>query len=272
MKMVPFDIIGDIAILKFSEGTNLNEKKIIAQDFLKEFKNIKTILEKSEKIKGRLRIAKTTFIAGEDKRETIYVENNCRFKLNVDETYFSPRLANQRQKLSEDLTKRATKNKNKILVMFAGVAPFPIIIAKKMNSNGKKSEIISNEINKKASKYAEENVKLNKLENYIKVVQCDAKKLPLRLKEKNLQEEFDFIVMPRPNLKETFLDTAFKLSKAGTIFYYYGFGEKQDVFKEIKEKLENRIGRIEIEKAGEIAPYKFRWLAKFTRKLKKKDI
>ncbi|MDO8516639.1 MAG: hypothetical protein Q7S33_00795 [Nanoarchaeota archaeon] len=256
-----FDVIGDIAILKFPEGTIVSGKKKTALLFLKEHKNIKTALEKSDRVKGRLRIAKTKFLAGLDKRETIYVENSCRFKLNVDETYFSPRLANQRQIVSEDIVKKINGKNNKILVMFAGVAPFPVVIAKKLKLKGKKAEIVSNELNRKASKFAEENVKLNKLEDYIKVIQCDAKKLS----EKLGKEKFDFVVMPRPNLKDTFLQTALKLSKKGTKIYYYGFGERDKVLEEIKKDIDkNKIGKIKIEKAGEIAPYKYRWLAEFS--------
>ena len=146
----------------------------------------------------------------------------------------------------------------KILVMFAGIAPFPIVIAKKLKEKRKKAEIISNEINRKASKYSEENVKLNKMENYIKVIQGDSRKLPLKLKEK-----FDFIVMPRPNLKDTFLDIMRKFSKKSAEIYYYGFGEEEKVLDEIWRYAGARVGGIKIEKAGEIAPYKFRWLAKF---------
>ncbi len=258
MRNFSFDIIGDIAVLKFPEGTRVGEKKKSAKRFLEGRRNIQTVLEKSDRVKGRLRIAKSSFLAGEDKRDTVYVENNCRFKLNVDETYFSPRLANQRQKIAEDLVGKMTKNKNKILVMFAGVAPFPIVIAKKLKSVGKKAEIVSNEINRKASKYAEENIGLNKLKDYVCVVQGDSKKLHLKLNQK-----FDFILMPRPNLKDTFLESAFKFTKKGTRIYYYGFGDKEKVLSEVRRDSGSLIKSIQIKKAGEIAPYKFRWLVEF---------
>jgi len=256
--MASYDWIGDIAILKFSKDAEKKEKKEYAEEFLKKNKGIKTILEKAGRIKGRLRIAGTRFLAGKDRRETIYIENGCRFKINVDETYFSTRLANQRQKIAEEIARKVTKKKNKILVMFAGIAPFPIVIAKKLKDAGKKAKIISNEINRKASRYAEENVRLNKFQDYIKVVQGDSKKLPAKLKER-----FDFIVMPRPNLKDTFLDIALKFSKKGARIYYYGFGTKEKVLEEIKRDAGKKAGKIKIEKAGEIAPYKYRWLARF---------
>jgi len=255
---ITYDIIGNIAILKFPLDFKQKQKKDYAKRFLKQQKNIKTVLEKTGKIKGRLRKAKTKFLVGENKRKTIYLENNCRFLLNVDETYFSPRLSNERKVIAEDVAKKVTSKKNKILVMFAGVAPFSIVIAKKLKQAGKRVEIVSSEINRKANKYAEENVKMNKIQDYVRIIQGDSGKLSEKLKQK-----FDFIVMPCPNLKQTFLDSALKLSRKGTKIYYYGFGDKDKVLDEINREAGKKIGKIRIRKAGEIAPYKFRWLAEF---------
>ena len=261
MRKFSFDILGDIAILKFPE-ISMREKKKLAVEFLKKNKSVKTILEKSERVKGRLRIAKTRFLAGENKKETIYTENECRFKISVDETYFSPRLAHQRQIVAEEIAEKVTKKKNKILVMFAGIAPFPIVIAKKLKKAGKKAELISSEINRKASGYAGENVRLNKMQDYVKVVQGDSKKLPVNLG----RLKFDFIVMPRPNLKETFLKQAFMLSKKYTRIYYYGFcgcsdeeqakliGQIQKEAKKYKKKIKILGKKV----AGAVAPYKIR--------------
>ena len=93
---------------------------------------VQTILEKTGKFSGKLRLQKTKFLAGENKKQTIYKENNCLFKLNTDETYFSPRLSNERKLAAEEVLNQIKKSKMKnpkIIVMFAGIAPYPIIIA-----------------------------------------------------------------------------------------------------------------------------------------------
>jgi len=259
--MIGYDLIGDIAIVKFDRNENEETKKQFAIEFLNKNKNIKTILEKTDKIKGRLRIYKTKFLYGEKKTYTIHKENGCLFKLDVNKTYFSPRLSNERKLIAQDIYNKVTSKKNKILVMFAGIAPFPIVIGKTLKLKNKKAEIISNEINRNACKYACENVKLNKLDNYIKIIQCDAKNLPEKIKEK-----FDFIMMARPNLRDTFLSTALKLSKKGTVIYYHGFGTKENVLDEINEdikKSKRKISNIKIRKAGDIAPRLNRWNAVF---------
>jgi tRNA (guanine37-N1)-methyltransferase len=259
-----YDLVGNIAIVKFDKFDSEEYKKRWAKDFLAINPHMKTILEKKDRVKGRLRIAKTKFIAGEDTKETVYTENGCRFKLNVDETYFSPRLSNERALLAQELAKKITKTKDKVLVMFAGIAPFPVVISKVLKQKNKKAAIVSNELNRKACKYAEENVVLNKLEDYIKVIQCDAKKLPEKLKTAGLPEKYDFIMMARPNLKDTFLKTALKLSKKGTLIHYHGFGTEESVLEEIKKDAGKKIGKIKMRKAGDIAPREFRWDAKFS--------
>ena len=50
--------------------------------------------------------------------------------------------------------------------------------------------------------------------------------------------------MPRPNLKDTFLKSALKLSKKGTTIFYHGFGTKEEVLSEIKKDTKNKIGKI----------------------------
>lgn len=256
--MTTYDLIGDIAIFKFPDKTREKEKKKEALSFMKEHRNIKTVLEKADRVKGRLRIAKTKFLAGIDKTEAIYIESGARFKLNVDETYFSSRLSGERARIADEIASRTGK-KCRILVLFAGIAPFSIVIARKLKLDGKKAEIYSVEINRKASKYAEENVKLNKLEN-IKVIQSDVKKL-------KLSGKFDFIIMPRPQLKETFLKYIWKFCLRGTQIYYYDFGKDiEEIIKKIEneaKKARKKIKILEFRKAGDIAPYKYRWLVRF---------
>jgi tRNA G37 N-methylase Trm5 len=257
-----YDIIGNIAILKFEEKTSLKDKKEEASKFLLSHKNITTILEKTEKIKGKLRTYKTRYILGKKTRETIHKENNCLFKLDVEKCYFSPRLSNERLEISEKIKK--LKKKKEILVLFAGVAPFSIIIAK----NNIWSNVYSIELNKIASKYAEENVKLNKLKN-IQIIQGDVKKLDSITKKEKLPKKYDIIVMPRAQLKETFLKEALKVAKKGTVIYYYDFCMEKEICERVKEiqkeikAYKKKISVPKIKNAGDIAPYKFRYLIEF---------
>ncbi len=260
---IPLDIIGDIAIFKFPREVKLADRKKYALKFLRDNKNVGTALEKTDKVKGRFRLAKTRFLAGENRNQTLYKENNCKFLINVDKTYFSPRLSSQRKYIAEDIFKKITSKKNKIIVMFAGIAPFPIVIAKTLKVRGKNVEIISSEINSSASKCAGENVVLNKVQDFVSVISGDSKNLLKKLPEKY---KADFIVMPRPNLKDTFLGVALKLSRKGTRVYYYGFGTCEKVLSEVSidlKKLKAKTSKLKISKAGDIGPRKNRWLIEF---------
>jgi len=248
--MKSYDNFGNIVVVKFPIGFSLAKKKKFAHKLLKEQKGVKTVLEKKERVKGRLRKLSTNYIAGENTKEVLYKENGCVFRFNIDETYFSPRLSNERKEIASKIKKGET-----VLVMFAGVAPYSIVIAKL----SKAKKIFSNEINREANKYAELNIKLNKVKDKIKLVNGDIKRIAGKLKER-----FDVIVMPRPQLKETFLKQAFQLSKFGTRIYYYDFckdDEIDSVIEKIKREAKNykkKIKILNIKRAGELAPYKIR--------------
>lgn len=247
------DILGNIAILKFDWDDSLAKKKREALKFLKEHQNVRTVLEKTRGFKGRLRTLKTRFLAGEKNLESLYRENGCEFRFNVESCYFSSRLAAERLQIA-----KMTKKGENVLVLFGGVAPYAIVIAKL----SKAKKIISVELGRECSRYAELNVKRNKLQDRVKIIQGDVKKIVPKMKEK-----FDRIVMPRPKLSSSFLDVAFPRVKKGGIIHYYGFYKEDEVgkmkemiFSEAK-KAKRKIKIAKIEKAGDIGAYKFRYRA-----------
>ena len=247
--MGSYDIVGNIAIVKFPLREKLSKKKKYAEKLLKSNKSISTVLEKSGKFKGRFRKQETKFIAGEKTKEALYRENDCVFRFNVDSTYFSPRLSNERKEIAS-----LVRKKDKVLVMFAGVAPFSIVLAKTSGAL-----VYSNELNKQANKYGRLNADLNKVKNKVIFLDGDIKRVARKIKER-----FDVIAMPRPQLKDSFLKEAFSLSKKGTRIFYYDFC-KDDEINLIKEKINNeaekarkKIKILKIKRAGEVAPYRFR--------------
>lgn len=249
--MSRYDLIGNIAIVKFGREEKMRDKKKWAIVFLKEHKNVRTIVEKVGKFKGRLRTQKTKHLMGDKGKEAIYKENGCLFRLNVDTCYFSPRLASERLEIA-----KLTKKGEKVLVMFGGVAPFAVVIAK----FGKAGRVVSVELGRECNKYALENVKRNKLEGKVEVVQGDVRKVVPKMREK-----FDRIVMARPNLEDMFLDVAFSCVKKKGIIHYYGFCSEQeiDAMKEMilheVKKAKKKIKILRVKKTGDIGVRTFRW-------------
>jgi len=252
-KVRAFDLLGNIALVRFPKDFKSSQKKKFAEKLLKKQKSIKTVLEKQGKVKGRLRKIKTKHLAGEKTKEVLYKENKCVLRFNIDTTYFSPRLSNERKEISSMI-----KKEENVLVMFAGVSPFSIVIAK----NSKAKKVYSNEINREANKYAKLNVILNNVKNKVEIIQGDIKRIANKFKKQG--KKFDVIVMPRPQLKNSFLEQAFMLSKKATRIYYYDFckvDEKSLIVEKIKkqaQKFKKKIKILKIKSAGEIAPYKIR--------------
>ena len=104
-KIRGFDILGNIAIVKFPKGFKSINKKIFADKILKENNSVKTILEKVGKFSGRLRKMKTKHLAGEKTKEVLYKENGCIFRFNIDKAYFSSRLSNERKEIASKIKK-----------------------------------------------------------------------------------------------------------------------------------------------------------------------
>lgn len=248
-----YSTLGNIAIVNFSQDVLKKDKVAFAKEILEQNKSVKTVLEKSENFHGRLRKMTTTHLAGEKNKEVLYRENGCVFRFNVDTTYFSPRLSNERVEMAS-----VVKKGEDVLVMFAGVAPFSIVVAK----NSKARRVVSNEINREANKYAKLNVELNKVGDRVELAGGDIKRVAKKLAE--CKTTFDVIMMPRPQLKDSFLEQAFMLSKKGTRVYYYDFCRVEDLDKIVEmvkgeaKKFGKKIKISNVKKAGEIAPYKIR--------------
>ena len=214
--MASFDIVGDIAIFQ----TDISKKE--AEALLKEHKNLKVILKKTKKYSGVYRLPKLKVIAGEKRKETTYKENNAIMKLDVEKCYFSPRLANERLRIA-----KLVKKNESVLVMFSGVGPYPIVIAK----NSKPKEIYSIELNPTAYNYQKENIILNKIKN-INLFKGDVKKIIHKLNKK-----FDRVLMPLPKGGEDFLDVALKAAKKGAVVHFYDFLNEKE-FNLAKEKID----------------------------------
>ena len=224
-----FDTIGDIVILEIPD--DLEDKKQIIGDAALKFTKRKAIYMKRSAIKGTTRVRDLEFLSGVDDSVTIHREHGARLKLDVREVYFSPRLATERKRVMQSV-----EDGEKILDMFCGIGPFPIVIAK-----NKDVEITAVDINKEAIKYLNENIKLNKLKGSIETYCGDIREVSESFKLK-----FDRIIMNLPGLAYTFLDIAVNLIEENGIINYYEFSDSyeqgikrlQDACSEVGKEVE----------------------------------
>jgi tRNA (guanine37-N1)-methyltransferase len=248
IKMVPnsFDLIGHIAILEIPKELK-SKKKLIARALLEVHKNIKTVLEKSSERRGIFRKRGYRFLAGLKKYTAVHKEYGLQFKVNPIEVYFSPRELTERQRIAEQV-----KPKETVLVMFSGVEPYSLAIAKKQPLV---NQVIGIEINPKAAKYARENIRLNRLSGKVVHLTGDVRK-----KSEKYFGRCDRIVMPLPIGGEEFLGVAVTcLKKKRCMIHFYTLGEELNKFKDAKEVFKTRMKRLKtkykIVEVRKVSPY-----------------
>lgn len=224
--------VGEIAVVEFQPGERKQLGKF-AKQLLREHKNLKTVAVKSSITEGKYRVRKIKVIAGKKTTETIYKENACVFKFDLNKVYFSPRLAFERQRIAA-----LAKPGEKILVLFAGVGPYAIVIAKKLalekRVNG--TEITGVELNPAGVKYFQENIELNKVSVIVEVVKADAKKF---LAKKENTGKFDRIIMPLPKSAHEFLDGAVRCCRKGGVIHFYAIAS--ELAKNVFENAEKQV-------------------------------
>lgn len=249
-KIRAFDIIGDIAIVEVPKHMK-GQEKAVAQKILSSQKNIKAVYERIGGHEGKLRLQELKHILGEKKTATVHKENGISLKLDIARTYFSPRQATERKRVFSQI-----KTPEIVLVMFSGIGPFTVSIAK----NTTAAAVYGVELNKIAHKYAIENAKLNKVEAKTTFLCGDVRKIVPKLKRK-----FDRIVMPLPKGAESFLPTAFQEAKKGAIIHFYDFEKEEDIPSRAIEKVataaakvKKKIKILNVLKCGQLAPRAYR--------------
>ncbi|MBI4009997.1 MAG: class I SAM-dependent methyltransferase family protein [Candidatus Aenigmarchaeota archaeon] len=233
--MVSFDLIGfkekAVAIVEIVEG--LEKSKIeIAKEIMEKNKNIKSVLEKVSRRKGKLRKREYKILAGDKNTEVLHREFGYTLKVDPQKVYFSPRESTERQRIAVQVKAGET-----ILVMFGGICVMSIAIAKKQPNVNK---IYSVELNPDGSKYALENVRMNKLSHKIVPIEGDVK-----TGCREFYNKCDRILMPLPLGAEKFLDIAVKCLKSeGGIIHFYTIGKEEDLFSAALETIGKKLKRL----------------------------
>ncbi len=201
-----FDQIGNIIILRVPDSLS-SKRKTIGEVLLDKVKTAKSVYYQSSPVEGDYRIRRLELLAGEDNTITEYKEHGCRFKVDVEKTFFSPRLATERQRIADLI-----KDGETVINMFGGVGMFSLVAAKK-----KKCHVYNIDINPDAARLCSENISLNKLKGTVESIEGDAAKVV----EDRLQDTGDRVLMLLPERSDEFLDHAIMSAKKNAIIHYY---------------------------------------------------
>ncbi len=205
-----FDLIGDIAIIKTSKGSIKNAESV-AKQIMAVHKKVKAVFAQASRIGGDFRVRELRFLAGENRTTTKCRESGCTFLIDVEKTYFSPRLLHEHRRIARLVTGGET-----VVNMFAGVGCFSLVIAKTVND----AKVYSIDVNPAAFGYMTENVRINRVYGKVIPILGDSKDIV----QTQLQGVADRVLMPLPEKALEYLPVAVSaLKKSGGWIHLYLF-------------------------------------------------
>jgi tRNA (guanine37-N1)-methyltransferase len=246
-----FDVVGDITFLELDSDLAAYEI-IIAEAIMEVHPNLRSVFAKSGDVSGAERIRPLRYIAGENRTRTVHKENGCLFKVDLSKVFFSPRLSTEHQRVAQ-----MVEEGERVVDMFAGVGPFSILIAKRLDD----VRVEAIDANPQAIELLRENVRANKVESKVHAHHGDARDII----QKELTQSASRVIMNYPSASKDFIRKACDaLQPPGGVIHYYTFaGEnwETDSRHEIEDEVE-RSGYIaervlEVQKVREVAP--MRW-------------
>ncbi|AFK21846.1 putative met-10+ protein [Pyrococcus sp. ST04] len=238
------DIVGDIAILTMPE--DLKEKvREIANAIKKLYPEVRVIARRGFH-EGEFRVRRLEVVWGENRLETVHKENGVLIKVDLSKVFFNPRMKGERYRIAQ-----LVNDGEKILIPFAGVLPYALVIARY-----KKVDITAVELNPEAVKLGYENIKLNekRLKGRINLIKGDVFEVLQKL------PEFDRVISPTPKGVDAL---SIVLSKARKFLHYYDFVHEDEieVFKKriVEEcRLQGKECTVNVKKIADYKPHVYK--------------
>ncbi|MFC6732359.1 MULTISPECIES: class I SAM-dependent methyltransferase family protein [unclassified Haladaptatus] len=205
-----YERIGTIAIIDEDDADRAQKiaDAIAASDL-----PLDTVINRASKIQGELRVRDWDILVGES-TEAVHREYGCEFHLDLSKVYFSPRLATERHRVTEQAAPG-----ERVFDMFAGVGPFVIPFAKRG------CDVVGCDLNEIAVKYMRENARQNGVEDRVTAIHGDVRDVAA-----DYEGWADRIVMNLPHTANEFLDTAVSLAGDECVLHYYDFQSDEDPF------------------------------------------
>jgi tRNA (guanine37-N1)-methyltransferase len=232
-----YDIVGSIAIIRLKE-TSEECRERIAEAIMHVHRNVKTVLAQSGAVEGNFRLRKLEYIGGENQTITVHKESGCRFAVDVERCFFSPRLSYERMRVA-----RRIRDGEVVVNMFAGVGCFSIIIAKYSNVQ----KVYSIDVNLAAVYYMRENVRVNGVYEKVVPLLGDTKEIV----DKRLRNVSDRVLMPLPEKALEYLPIAMlALKETGGWVHYYDFEhalKSENVVDKVKFKVSGRLKDLDVD-------------------------
>ncbi|WP_440770372.1 class I SAM-dependent methyltransferase [Natronorubrum sp. DTA28] len=205
-----YERLGRAALLDEDDDERARE---IADAVLESDLPLETVLNKASKVKGETRIRDWDLLAGED-TAVVHREYGCEFALDLAAVYFSPRLATERHRVTEQVV-----DGERALDMFAGVGPFVIPFAKRG------AECVGVDVNEDAIEYLRENARRNGVADRVTAICEDVREVA-----GEYANWADRLVMNLPHSADEFLESAVTLAGDDCVIHYYDIQHEDDPF------------------------------------------
>jgi len=235
-----FDVIGDIAVVKMPDDL-IPYANAVGDAMLTTSSSLRAVFM-DVGVKGDLRIRDVRMIAGYGASETLYKEFGVTMVVDPVKAYFNPRLSTERMRVAT-----LVKDGEVIIDMFAGIAPFPLVIAK----HSKPSVIYSIDLNADAVELMERNITMNKVSNITAICGDSSraiKELPMA----------DRIIMNLPQIADAFLPDALSHLKTGGTIHMHKIMERDssdDIVAELVSRMRSIGYNIRIDRMAELKTY-----------------
>jgi len=205
-----YERLGDIVIVDEDDPERARDlaDAIVASDL-----PVKTVLNRASKVRGETRVREWDVLAGEE-TETVHREYGCEFVLDLARVYFSPRLATERHRVTEQVGAG-----EQVVDMFAGVGPFAVPMA------ARGGEVVGVDINETAVEYLRENARRNGVAERLTAINDD-----VRAVAPTYEGWADRLVMNLPHSADAFLDAAVTMAGGECVVHYYDITHEDDLY------------------------------------------
>jgi tRNA (guanine37-N1)-methyltransferase len=205
-----YERLGDIVLLDESDDGRATR---IADAMMDSALPTSTVMNRASKVTGEFRTREWDVLAGNG-TETVHREYGCEFALDIADVYFSPRLATERHRVTEQV-----EAGEHVVDMFAGVGPFTIPFA------GRGARVVGTDMNPVAVEYLRENVERNDVADRVTAIAGDVREVAAEY-----EGWAERLVMNLPHTADEFLDTAVRLASDDCVIHYYDIQHEDDPY------------------------------------------
>lgn len=217
-----YERIGTIAVIEEADATRADQiaDAIVASDL-----PIETVLNSTSKVKGEYRLREYELLRGTS-TATVHREYGYTYAVDLAEVYFTPRLATERHRVTQQVDAGET-----VFDMFAGVGPYAIPAA------DQGAEVVAVDKNPAAVRALQDNARHNGVTDRLTAEEGDVREVANKY-----TDWADRIVMNLPHSGDRFLKSALAIAGDTAIIHYYDIQHETAPFTPGKEAVTTAAG------------------------------